>query len=313
MVNGISDLIHWRTGRDWSNEFVYGLGQGSGFAYIRLKIAKPPHQVYWGMATPRLHEYLAELLSANYTVIENRTFGFAWNEACDALIAGTPPILGPLDMFYLPYYEHIYRKRHIPIHYVLLVGYDNQKAYVHDTDKEYAQTIPLDELELSWNVNLPATGKKNRLVVFDIPKEPVPNEVLIRKSITYKCQTMLHPPVNMLGIPGIKKLAHEIVRWPVQLDKETSAACLQQVREYLNTPPDITGNHLTAARDLYIAFLQEAGPIAGLDFTNTIANLRESMRIIPLIAHAIQQGSVEEAADTIFVGLPKSKAKHIQC
>jgi hypothetical protein len=34
IVNGIRNLIHWRTGRDWSNEFVCGLGQGSGFAYI---------------------------------------------------------------------------------------------------------------------------------------------------------------------------------------------------------------------------------------------------------------------------------------
>jgi hypothetical protein len=299
IVNGIRDLIHWCSDRDWSNEFVYGLGQGSGFAYIRVKQAKPPRQVYWGAATPRQHEYLAELLGANYTVIENRTFGFTWDKACKAIKAGTPPVLGPLDMFFLPYYEHIYRKRHIPIHYVLLVGNDNQNAYVHDTDKESVQTIPLDELELSWNVNVPAMGKKNRLVIFDIPKELAPNKVLIRESIADKCQTMLHPPVNMLGIPGMKKLAHEIVRWHVEIGEERTAACLQQVHEYLNTPPDITGNHLTAARDLYIAFLQEAGQMAGLDFTTPIANLQESMRIIPLIAHAIQQGNLEETSDYI--------------
>jgi hypothetical protein len=110
---------------------------------------------------------------------------------------------------------------------------------------------------------------------------------------------MLHPPVNMLGIPGMKKLAHEIVRWPVEIGVEMVAACLQQVREYLNTPPDITGNHLTATRDLYITFLQEAGQMVGLDFTNPIANLQESMRIIPLIAHATQHGNLEEAADYI--------------
>ena len=299
IVNGIRDYIHWRSSRDWSNEFVYGLGQGSSFAYIRVKNAKPPRQVYWGAATPHQHEYLAGLLGANHTVIENRTFGFAWDKACKAVKAGTPPVLGPLDMFYLPYYEHIYRKRHIPIHYVLLVGYDNQNAYVHDTDKESAQTVPLDELKLSWNVNVPAMGKKDRLVIFDIPKELAPNEVLIRKSIADKCQMMLHPPVNMLGIPGMKKLAHEIVRWPVEIGEEMAAACLQQVREYLNTPPDITGNHLTATRDLYITFLQEAGQMVGLDFTNPIANLQESMRIIPLIAHAIQHGNLEEAADYI--------------
>ena len=29
-----------------------------------------------------------------------------------------------VDMFHLHFYEDIYHKRHIPIHYVLLVGYD---------------------------------------------------------------------------------------------------------------------------------------------------------------------------------------------
>jgi hypothetical protein len=29
-VNGIRDLVHWRSGRDWSNEFVWGLGQWLG-------------------------------------------------------------------------------------------------------------------------------------------------------------------------------------------------------------------------------------------------------------------------------------------
>ena len=299
IVNGIRDLIDWRSGRDWSNEFVFGLGQGSGFAYIRAKIAKPPRQVYWGMATSRQHGYLAQLLGADYTVIENRTFKFAWNKVREAVNAGTLPVLGPLDMFHLPYYGNIYHKQHIPIHYVLLVGYNDQNAYIHDTDKGSVQAIPLDELELSWNVNVPALGKKNRLMTFDIPKTLAPNDVLIRKSITDKCQTMLHPPVNMLGIPGMKKLAHEIIHWPDELGGQTTVACLLQVREYLNTPPDITGNHLTAARELYITFLQEAGPMAGLDFTNPIAHLHESMGVIPQLAHAIQQGELKEAAHCI--------------
>lgn len=54
-VNGIRDLVHWRTGRDWSNEFVHGLGQGGGFAYLRINPADPPRQVYWGIASPRQH------------------------------------------------------------------------------------------------------------------------------------------------------------------------------------------------------------------------------------------------------------------
>lgn len=295
-VNGVRDLVHWRSGRDWSNEFLHGLGQGGGFAYLRFKLADPPRQVYWGIAGPRQHEYLAELLGADYTVVENRTFKFSWKKARQAVDAGTAPVLGPLDMFHLHYYEDIYHQRHIPIHYVLLVGYDDKNAYVHDTDKDDVQTIPLDELQSAWDVNVPGMGKRNRLVVFDIPRDLAPTDALIRKSIADECRTMLRPPVSMVGIPAMKKLAREIARWPEELGEDTAAKCLRQVREYLNSPPDLAGDHLTAGRDLYITFLQEAGAMAGLDFSAAISRLRESVEIIPQLAEAIRQSHLEEAA-----------------
>ena len=295
-VNGIRDLVHWRSGRDWSNEFVYGLGQGGGFAYLRFKSADPPRQVYWGIAGPRQHKYLAELLDADYTEIENRSFKFSWQKAQEAVEAGTPPVLGPLDMFYLHFYEGMYHKRHIPIHYVLLVGYEDEKAYVYDTDKSDVQEIPLDELQLAWDVNVPGLGKRNRLAVFDIPQDLAPTDALVRKSIADECQTMLHPPVSMVGIPAMKKVAREIARWPEELGEDTAAQCLRQVREYLNSPPDLEGDHLTAGRDLYITFLREAEVMAGLDLSGAISRLHESIAIIPLLAEAIRQNHLEDAA-----------------
>jgi hypothetical protein len=295
-VNGIRDLVHWRAGRGWSNEFVHGLGQGGGFAYLRLKLADPPRQVYWGIASPRQHRYLAELFGAGYTEIEARTFKFSWKKAREAVDSGTPPILGPLDMFHLHFYEEIYHERHIPIHYLLLVGYGDEHAYVHDTDKDEVQAIPLDELQPAWDVNVPGLGKRNRLVIFDIPRSLPADDVLIHKSLTDQCQTMLHPPVSMVGIPAMNKVAREISGWPDELGEETAAACLRQVREYLNSPPDLEGGHLTAGRDLYVAFLQEAGAASGLDLSGPINQLRESMAIIPQLAQAIGQGHLEEAA-----------------
>jgi hypothetical protein len=299
IVNGIRDLIEWKTGRNWSNAFVYGLGQGSSFAYIKVKTAIPPRQVYWGISTPRQHEYLARLLGANLTLSENRTFSFAWNKACASVEAGVPPILGPLDMYYLPYYEHIYRKRHIPIHYVLLVGYDGRNAYVHDTDKDDVQGIPLNELEAAWNVVSPGLGKKNRLAILDIPEKIPPDADLVRMSIAEKCRTMLQPPVSILGVPGMKKLAREIPGWREELGGELTAACLLQVREYLNTPPDLSGDHLTATHDLYIAFLQEAGKSSGMDFNGPIAFLQDSMAFIPGLAHAVRASLLKEAAELV--------------
>jgi len=295
-VNGIRDLVHWRSGRDWSNEFVHGLGQGGGFAYLRINVASPPRQVYWGIACPRQHKYLAELLGADYAEFENRSYRFSWSKAQEALDAGRPPVLGPLDMFFLHYYEGIYQQRHIPIHYLLLVGYDAEKAYVHDTDKDDVQAIPLAELERAWDVNVPGLGKRNRLVIFAIPQDFAATDVLIGRSIADQCQNMLSPPVSMVGIPALEKVAREIARWPQELGEDVAGKCLRQVREYLNSPPDLRGNHLTAGRDLYITFLEEAGAMTGLDFSLAIGRLRGSMATIPQLAEAIQHGRLADAA-----------------
>jgi hypothetical protein len=199
-------------------------------------------------------------------------------------------------MFHLHFYEAIYHQRHIPIHYLLLVGYDDETAYVHDTGQEDVQAISLDELQPAWDVNVPGLGKRNRLAVMELPQELPPADLLIRRAIADQCQTMLHPPVSMVGIPAIRKVAREIAGWPAELGEDVAARCLRQVREYLNSPPDLEGDHLTAGRDLYIASLQEAEAMAGLDFSEAIRWLRESMATIPSLAEAIRQGDLEKAA-----------------
>jgi hypothetical protein len=295
-VNGIRDLVHWRTGRNWSNEFVYGLGQGGGFAYLRFGKADPPRQVYWGIAGPRQHAYLAELLGADYTAVDNRSFRFSWGRAREAVDAGNPPVLGPLDMYHLHFYSDIYHRRHIPIHYVLLVGYDDESAYVLDTDHGDVQALPVDELQQAWDVNVPGMGKRNRVSVFDMPTDLEPDDVLIQRSLADQCQTMLRPPVSMVGIPAMRKLAREIAGWPEELGEAVAAACLLQVREYLNSPPDLEGDNLTAGRDVYITFLQEAAAMAGLDLSGAIDRLRAAMATIPDLAVAIHENHLDEAA-----------------
>jgi hypothetical protein len=178
-----------------------------------------------------------------------------------------------------------------------LVAYDDSNAYVHDTGMQEVQSIPLTELEMAWNVNVPGLGKRNRLATLDIPKEIAPTDTLIRKSIRDQCLSMLQPPVSMLGIPAMEKVAREITNWPQELGNESAEKSLQQVREYLNSPPDIMGNHLTAGRDLYITFLEQAGPMSEMDFSAALESFKRGVEIIPMIANAIQQGDLAWAAN----------------
>jgi Butirosin biosynthesis protein H, N-terminal/Domain of unknown function (DUF4872) len=296
-VNGVRDLIQWRTGRDWSNEFVFGLGQGGGFAYLRFNFADPPRQIYWGTSSSRQHKYLADLLEAGYFECENRSFKYAWKKAGEMLDSGTPPVIGPLDMFYLKFYEELYLQRHIPIHYLLLAGYDDQNAYVYETDHLEVQEVPLNELELAWDVNVPGLGKRNRLVALDVPSDIHLDETLICRSIKDECQMMLMPPVSMIGIPAMEKVAREITGWPRELGEEVTRRCLLQVREYLSSPPDVLGSHLTAGRDIYLTFLREAAALAGLDFHLPLEEFGKAMDKIPLVAEAIQQNDLEKISE----------------
>jgi len=296
-VNGIRDLVHWRVGRYWTNEFVHGLGQGGGFAYLRFNMADPPRQVYWGNASPRQHKYLAGLFKADFLDYEGRSFKFTWNKVLDALDEHTPPIIGPLDMFHLPFYPGVYHERHIPIHFLLLVGYDDHDAYALDTGQQDIQCISLAELERAWDVNVPGMGKRNRLAVIKMPDHLDPTSRLIRKAIHDQCQTMLKPPSSMLGIPAMEKLAREINHWPHELGDDSTQRSLQQVCEYLNSPPDSMGNHLTAGRDLYIAFLKQAGEGVALDFSEPITHFQTVLSIIPEIAQSLQTNDLISAAD----------------
>ena len=106
---------------------------------------------------------------------------------------------------------------------------------------------------------------------------------------------MLYPPVSMVGIPAMEKVSREIANWPEELGKEGTEKSLQQVREYLNSPPDRLGNHLTAGRDIYVTFLEQAGMMASLDFRDAIERFQAGMRVLPMIADAIQQDNLDRA------------------
>jgi hypothetical protein len=162
------------------------------------------------------------------------------------------------------------------------------------------QIIDLEELQLAWDVNVPGMGKRNRLVIFDIPENIPPSESIIRRSLADECQTMLHPPVSMVGIPAMKKIAREIDTWSEELGETTTASCIRQIREYLNSPPDIEGDHLTAGRDIYIKFLQQAGEMANINLDKPVAYLRETVNTIPSLAASLRQNQLDLASEHFY-------------
>lgn len=230
-VNGLEDLLAWK-GADYVDFLLSVVGGMAGFAYLRFKRADPPCMVFWGANPKYLMKDLANIIGFEETVIEGKSFEYTFKRLKDFIDEGRPVVAGALDMYYLPYYKDLYRKQHVPIHYVLVVGYDDTErvVFVHDCSYAGVQVIPYDEFEKSLNIKVPGMSKKNTIRAFTLPEE-IPSEFEVaKKGLSYKAERFLRPPVRLFGVPAMRKLAKEIFEWD-------NKKCFEHMVTYATTPP----------------------------------------------------------------------------
>ncbi len=236
-VNGLFDVLTWRGAR-YDYFLLPIIGGMASFAYLKFKMAKPPCMVYWGNSPKYLLKDLGEIVGFTQAISEGKSFRNEFPKMKEYLENDEPVMVGALDMYYLHYCSELYRKEHIPIHYVLMVGYDDnrQVVYVHDCSANGVQEIPYIEFERALDVNVPGMSKKNTYRVFQLPQK-MPTELEIAdKGFTSKAKRMLKPPVGMFGIPAMRKLVQEIVSW-------ANADCFRHMVAYAGlTPPLIAGD-----------------------------------------------------------------------
>jgi hypothetical protein len=232
-VNGLEDILAWK-GAVFTDYLLSVAGGMAGFAYLRFKKADPPCMVYWGASPKYLMKDLSKIIGFKATVIEGKSFRNTSRTLRESIDRGQPVVAGALDMYYLHYYPDLYQKRHMPIHYVLVVGYDDeeQAVFVHDCSREGVQKISHEEFERSLAVNVPGMSKRNTIRLFALP-DKMPSEFEVaKKGFSFKAQRFLKPPVRLFGVPAMRRLADEILGWN---DKR----CFEHMVIYATTPPSL--------------------------------------------------------------------------
>ena len=87
--------------------------------------------VFWGKQIAKYqYEALADIVGFQWQMTADRSFPFTLKRAKASIDEGVPATLGALDMYDLPYYTKFYHKIHVPIHHVLMVGYDDTRKAV---------------------------------------------------------------------------------------------------------------------------------------------------------------------------------------
>ncbi|MFC1938219.1 BtrH N-terminal domain-containing protein [Chloroflexota bacterium] len=238
-VNGLYDVLTWK-GAKYDYFLLPIIGGMASFAYLKFKMAKPPCMVYWGNNPKYLLNDLSQIIGFSQIISEGKSFKNEFPKIKEYLNNDEPVVVGALDMYYLYYYPELYKKEHIPIHYLLVVGYDDEKrvVYAHDCSYSGMQQISYIEFENSLNVNVPGMSKKNTYRIFRLPQK-MPSELEVaEKGLAHKAGRMLRPPVSMFGIPAMRKLAKEIITWE---DK----GCYNHMVAYAGLTPPLIAEDLS--------------------------------------------------------------------
>lgn len=268
MINGLEDLYEQKTGVRLPDYLFLHLSGLLGFVYIKNKNVPTPRMVFWGSNVAKYqYEALADVVGFEWDMVSNRSFPFTLKRAKASVDQGAPPLLGVLDMYHLPYYEKFYHKFHVPIHHVLLVGYDDERevVLVQDCDRPEVLPIPYTDLEQAWNVNIPGLGKKNTFYTFEFNGQVADVETIARNGLRKRAAEMLAAPVSMLGLKGMRKLARELPGWPDELSPAQLDVSLRHLVEFTGFPPvppsqltghsDAPDNH-AAGRDVFSNLLR---------------------------------------------------------
>jgi hypothetical protein len=240
MWNGIEDIYIRDSGEKLPPSFFFILSSFGSFCYMKTPKSDLKRIITLGDGrTKQMYKFLAPIAGFEYKHYEYKTFEQVIKKAKAEIDAGYPPVLGSLDMYYLPYLK-MYHEVHIPFHYVLMVGYDDeaQCIYLLDCGREEVETLPYDELRHAWDCSYPGLSKANTVCTIRMnaakSKYQIAEEALAKKS-----EMFLNPPVSFIGKKGFQKFILELPELKSELTKEDYDKLLTNMVTFFGTVPTV--------------------------------------------------------------------------
>ncbi|WP_431167564.1 BtrH N-terminal domain-containing protein [Tenacibaculum halocynthiae] len=240
----------YQIGVELSEPMLFGIGEGLGYIFWNMKIMDFPF--IGGRVKPDiLTVNICRNLNLKLEVKETSSIKKAWLNIKENIDNGKAVGL-KLDCYHLEYFAS---KIHFAGHYASIYGYDDQLAYLNDTNQQgrNAKTT-LKSLELARNEKGPMSSKNRSYTIYKNGELPELKNV-IKQAIQRNANDFLNPPIKNIGYKGIHKTSSEVKKWfntskDIKKDFQTSASIMEKGG---------TGGSLF--RNLYRDFLKESGEI----------------------------------------------------
>ncbi len=280
-----------------SEELLLGLGNGVGFIYWHTKGSLP---FLGGRANAgRPGEEGLERLAGQRTGVRVESWhtsstNRAEQDMLKILNAGQPVMLR-VDMGFLPYLDFQGQEYHFGYHVIVVCGVDHNSGQVLIADRdEPLHPVTLADLATARGSRFQPFPPQNICYRFDFSGYRLPCADEVLQAIRECARTMLHPPINNLGVKGIYKAAQRIDEWPKLLAEETL------VEACLNTAIMIDargGSGGGLFRFMYAEFLRQASVLTSRAQLNQVADQFDAMGAL-----------WQQAADSLFEAYQKGEA-----
>ena len=241
MWNGIEDIYMNKTGESLPNKFFFTLSAFGSFCYLKTPRSNLKRLIALGDGrTKKMYEFLAPIVGFEYRHYEYKSFEKALKKAKSEVDSGYPVVLGAMDMFYLPYFEKLYNKEHIPFHYILMVGYDDgeQSIYLYDCGRRELLTLSYIQLCDAMNCNYIGLSKANTVCTIRMIKERDKIDIAI-DAILKKKNSFLYPTKGFLGYKGFERFISELPTLKADIGKEEYDKILLNMVEFFGEVPTI--------------------------------------------------------------------------
>lgn len=241
MWNGIEDVYVSKRGEEVPEAFFLALSSYGENVYLRFHDpARPIMLSVCDGRTRYTYNKIKNEIGLQYKISEGRTLEYAFRSIKKEIDNGNPVILGPLDMYHLPYLK-MYHEQHIPMHYVLMIGYDDDKEciYLYDCGRKEMQSLPYAELERAWLIEKNAVGDKNGFIRFSLPEELPSVYELANTCLKRKAADQLKKKPSFIGINALRKIAAEFSSYKEEMPAEIYKNALTGLIEYFGMVPKI--------------------------------------------------------------------------
>jgi hypothetical protein len=243
-----------------SEGFVFGLGGGLGFLYVEVEDQFAPAYVVG--RTGSMEQDIARHLGIGLDIRESDDPDEGWRWVREAVDADNPPMVWA-DIAELDYLRvRMTNTRHD----IVVVGYDDDAAWIADNDREELQRCSLTSLARARNSTGFPGANRHRTFLYDWPAQLAPASDVIAAGMRTAVANMrsgggaLGTLDGGTGLAGVDAFAASYPTWPQRFDGRLEAA-LAGLRALIVK----AGTGGAMFRSLHAEFLHDAATLLASD------------------------------------------------